>query len=357
KTDLGAMSSAEAVQKSTNSTVVPSVPVVPPQPPSSTAPPSGEASTESLKMQANRLQQQLSSMLFSEKENSNSTGESTTERNASKAARSELRETTAKVIEFTKTETSHTPVVSKTSVEALTPKASVPPGKSASGSTSSLSDAEEVKIPSWLEPLARNAAAASAAEASIAKEGPKHKQQSIHGIPILAESLADSAPAKAEADVTPFNTMLLESEDPVAPTPARSSNKGILIGALAAAVLLAAAGYTWYARNQDGAAHASPSPAMAPGMSQAPVQSSLQAHVGGASPVATAPSMPASPISVSSGGSNGGNSAGANLNNAVAKTAQPAAAVQVPAQVPVQPPKKSSLGEVRLAAPNVSAKG
>src|SRR5262249_15763115 len=127
----------------------------------------------------------------------------------------------------------------------------------------SMLEAEEVKIPSWLEPLARNAAAASAAEPLVVKEEPRHEEESVFSGALVTESLGDATPPTAESDAksTPlFGASLLPDEELGASVATRGSNKGILIGTIAAGLLLAAAGVTWYVRNQGAAPQVNLSP-------------------------------------------------------------------------------------------------
>jgi TonB family protein len=350
------LASSPAILPTTPSVTTPSVGIPSANESKATAQPSNEASTDELKLQATRLQQQFSSMLFTE---------SSQQAPRSTSAKEE-REAAAKVVEFSKPET-RIPAASTTElVEPPSPNVVAQAAKPAPGSNPSSSqlESEEVKIPSWLEPLARNAAAASAAEA--AKEEPKRthgldrKEEPIFETPVMTESLADAAPQSAEADVTPFTIAPLE-EEPLVATPARSSNKGMVIGAIAAAVLLAAAGYTWYSRNQNGAAQASALPSSNGGAltaTEVPSQNSASgARSASGSPAATTSPLPNSPVSSSNAAAGSGGATTASLNNAVAKTPQAAGVVPAPVQVEITPTKKPSLGEVRLAAPKVSGNG
>src|SRR5262249_22606671 len=212
--------------------------------------------------------------------------------------------------------------------------------------------------PSWLEPLARNAATASTTEQPITREE-RPKEEPLFSGTLVAESLADTAPQIAEADTRPFGSAFVVSDKPVGGRPAKASRKGILIATIAAALLLAGAGVTWYVRNQDGAQRATtrgsvatsataqtPAPAATQGVSVAPT----------APPATSAASAPvaASVVSPTPVANNAmATSGGASASNAAAKSAQPAP-VQPATPAQVQPqPKKPSLGEVRLAAPKV----
>ncbi len=140
------------------------------------------------------------------------------------------------------------------------------------------SEQDEVKIPSWLEPLARNAATHSQNELTAKEES--------HDDDALEFEVQDlSVPATAKEDVRVeevdpiFETHLIDGQTDLAAHAPKKSNKAILIGAIAAGLVLAAAGATWYSRNSSSApsqsssttAEAAPAPAVAP--SEAPAAS------------------------------------------------------------------------------------
>jgi len=335
-----------------------SVPSIVPEPPKQAAP--SDTSSEALKQQAARLQEQLSSMLFSEPVQQAVAPEAI-------VAPRDLGETAAKILEFVKPEPSQPAALTPTPVplHVETPNAALISAKAAQPANSnskSLLDVEEVKIPSWLEPLARNAASASAAEPLAAKEEPRHKNEAIFSSSLVAESLADTAPPTAEADTTPFASSYVETEEPAISAPAKSSNKGILIGTIAAGLLLAAAGVTWYLRSQDSPQQAggrpvapvsSPAQTSTPSPTQGISNGSTVAQTGPVtSPLSTAAAAPTAVTSTNPSGNNSENAANVSLNNAVVRKPEPA-----PAQVhQVEPPvKKPALGEVRLAAPKVTS--
>jgi protein TonB len=318
-------------------------------------PASSDTSSEALKLEAARLQEELSSMLFAEKPAQPAVTEAA-------VAPQAVHETAAKILEFVKPEPPRPAVQTPVApAGAESKKSTEPPVRliSASKNATSLLDEEEVKIPSWLEPLARNAAAASAAELPAVKEDQRQKEQTLFGGALVAESLADTAPPAAEADTRPFGSSFLATDEEVVAAPARSSNKGILIGTVAAGLLLAAAGLTWYVRNQSGEQQTTQRPAMtANAPVQAPVTGTAQglSTASAAAPAATGSSSTAE-TSTPATTLASGNSASASMNNAVAKSPQ-SAAVPSATQVQVQPPaKKPALGEVRLAAPKVNGGG
>ena len=121
------------------------------------------------------------------------------------------------------------------------------PAKSASESSL---DQDEVKIPSWLEPLARNAASHPQNEL-IAKEDAAHNDRviefEVQDLSVPTTATKDEA---AEADPV-FETHFDGQSDLAAADAPKKSNKGILIGAIAAGLVLAAAGGTWYSRRSS----------------------------------------------------------------------------------------------------------
>jgi len=337
-------------------------PVVKAQPPAASSevkPAARDASTEALKQQAARLQEELASMLFAEKANASVPAATP----ALPAARKEVHENTAKVLEFVKPEPPR--LVPPTAHETPQTAVFAPPKPAqpiANAPVKSLLDAEEVKIPSWLEPLARNAANASGAEEAASKEEWRHREEPVFESFIAPEPEASSAGNEAQTATLPLEVSLPEPELGAA-EPSHGWNKGLLIGAIAAGLVLAAAGGAWFIRNQSGAAQASTA---APVTTAAVVQSPTQTAAPSASGTPTNASI-SSPVATTAGSSTaypapnssntGAKPGNASVSNAVVKTAQPAP-VQTTPPVQVQPPaKKLALGEVRLAAPTMNRKG
>ena len=343
----------------------PAATIAPPAP-RQAAPVASDPSTQALKQQTARLQEQLSSMLFAEKPIAS---ESTSPSATPLAATKEIHESAAKILEFVKPQPPQAAVVPAAAAASEPSKIVVAPTKStppiASASAKSLLEAEQVQIPSWLEPLARNAANTSAAEEAAPKEEWRHNEEPVLESYIAPEPAESAAEEDAEAATPLFATSFLEPEQPAS----HGSNKGLLIGAVAAVIVLAAAGGAWYMRSQPGAAQGSASAAVvAPSAAVQPsVQTSAQ-NSNGSAVNGNANSLAGSVVSSSAypaagagnAGGNGSNNASnngsnASVNNAVAKTAQP---VQAPAQAQLQPtPKKPALGQVRLAAPTLNRNG
>jgi TonB family protein len=318
--------------------------------PKPAAPVASDPSTEALKQQTARLQEQLSSMLFAEKPLAS-------EPALPPPAKEEIHDSASKILEFVKPEP---PKITVVPAKPAPPVASAP--------VKSLLEAEEeVKIPSWLEPLARNAANASSADDAVAKVELGHKEQPILESYIAPEPAASPASSDAGAAALPFATSFLEPEA----AESRGSNKGIWIGVIAAAMVLAAAGGAWYVRSQPGAAQGSASGAIAAPAAaavQAPAQTSGQNANAAAAPspgnspagsIAVSGAYPAA-VGGSTRGNNGSNGvANTSLNSAVGKTSQPTP-VQAPPQTQAQlqpTTKKPALGQVHLAAPTINRDG
>src|SRR5437762_9270262 len=143
------------------------------------AAPAPNASNE-LKKETARLQEQFSSMQFAEEESKNAeSGNSSSDKPA-------IYEASAKAIEFVKAE----PVTAAKPFELP----SLTPAVQKQKSPGAMQD-EEVKIPSWLEPLARNAASQPAAVVPP----PLVSSAPIQIVPLTAEPMEE--PAETEAPV------------------------------------------------------------------------------------------------------------------------------------------------------------
>src|SRR5580704_250631 len=316
----------------------------------------GQNSSEDLKLQAARLQEQLSSLLF-------------TAAPAPKSAPPApgvhapdpkvVSGGAAQVFEIAKSEPSP--------VKVATPAKTLPaPIKSSL-------DTEEVKIPSWLEPLARNAAAPAPPQELVEREKAKHASEiaareegSSEVLPVTAvESMPESA-------LPAIGSLLPLEEEPVI-THERSSGgsgRGVLYGAIAAGVLLVGGG-AWYLLHPMNAVKRTTAP-----ITSAP---SSQASATLPAPAVTQPAaLPASQNSIAAPQPTSGSNAipvssapapSAPLNKPVnpqptpvtrdntrgAGTTIPAAATERISKPPAEPePKKAALGEVHLASPKMN---
>jgi len=229
----------------------PDAPAVMPPPP---APPSAEPETEALKQHTARLQEHLSSMQFSDAPAEPSTVSVKIPHAPPVAIQKELAKNAAKVLEMSQI---HAPEPAPATPIQLV-KQDVP-------AKSSLED-EELKIPAWLEPLARNAAAPSSTQELIEKEKAKRLAEQ----PEVEETSAESVTAVEEVEeqsigelpLPTFDSELsIDEEESTQEAGSGSSRKGILIGAIAAGVLLLAGGGWWYMQQQFGGVHAGSAPA------------------------------------------------------------------------------------------------
>ena len=308
------------------------VPQAPTTPLASTAPPPAPT-TEDLKLQAARLQEQLSSMLFAEKPVVSEAPPARPTLYTPENAANELSAKLADIIH-----------AGPTAVSAPSePKSVVPIRKSA---PATLGAEEEVRIPSWLAPISQHAEAATESSSLTAASAD-------HGVPVNSEESYDALVAGSRPETVVFGGQLLgESSVSTGEGTASGSKKGLFLG-LAAAGILVIGGGAWYYRQNQGAASAvtpSPSssvttanePTSAPN-APAPTASSTVAGNGSPSPVAPtkAPSVssgPSSPFSAPA------------VSAPPPKSAKPSQREEEEATTPAKP----SLGDVRLSAPVVN---
>jgi TonB family protein len=299
----------------TTTTSLPRATEVKPATPSVTtapAPNASLASTDALKRESARLQEQLSSLLF-------------------------------------------------------TPDAPAPPAAPRAGSPAknaplkmeSTLDVEEVKIPAWLEPLARNAATTTPAPAA-AEEPLQIDVDKAQEFEVADWSTASIArEVRIAAPTEPIVAGAVLGEDTFEPEAASAgSNKGILIGAIAAGLVIAAAGGAWFLRQPTNPVQsAATAPATAanstlqpqPQQRSAAVQTAPSASMAPATQPAAGPAssqanaQPAASLTqVKTSSSNSSNTNTTEALLAYKQLAEPQ---------PKPEPKKPSLGQVRLATP------
>lgn len=221
-------------------------------------------------------------------------------------------------------------------------------------------------MPSWLEPLARNAAASSAAAEAEAKEQLKHHHDLLEE-PDLAITEISAVPESANAAVAAptFGTRLLSEEsDNFATTTGSSSKKGLVIG-IAAGLLLLIGGGAWYMRQTAGGPQApvsAPVPStVAENVNSAPTaQASSAAAPSQSNPANTITTTAAVPVATGATSSpNASSSGGASTSpeplNASLKTKDVATNAVSASPVPTAHAKKPKLGEVNLSAPIVNS--
>jgi TonB family protein len=333
-------------------------------------PPAVDQETEALKQQTARLQQQLSSMLFSGAPAEPATVSVQIPHVPPVAIQKELAESAAKILEVSQ--------ISKPEPAPVKPvepvKFDPPPVKLDPSPVKSSLDDEELKIPSWLEPLARNAAAPTSTQELIEREKARRQAEQ----PKLEEVVAETEPAPAieelhvpELPMPRFGDSLpVDEEQNTRQSGAKSSSKGMLFGAIAAGLLVLVGGGWWFIQ-QSGGAHSGPAPAqgMQASVISTPARTQPSQPQGNGIPESN-PSLQTNPAALPST-SAASNSAPNSLSNVSAvspvpapRNSQPnsnssngggsATTSSVPAPAPEQP-KKPILGEVHLAAPKVNA--
>jgi protein TonB len=317
-------------------------------------------STEDLKLQAARLQEQLSSMLFS----ADPTAQPTPPAPVVPALDPKsVSSVASQVLEMAKADPA--------------PVKSAPPARPVPPPMKSSLDTEEVKIPSWLEPLARNAASPASTPEPVEREKAKHFSEITEPLEDSAEPRPLTAVESIPESAVPAFGSLLSLDEPVI-TEARSSgsNKGVLYGAIAAAVLVAAGG-AWYFLHPSDAVQGKPGIAASTPSSQAsaalPAPSVTQPVAQPASQNIQAGTVPNSssntaPISTTQASSSPASTAPlarpavrtepvpvTRENTRAAATPIPASETERISRPPAEPePKKPALGEVHLASPTIN---
>src|SRR5260221_967710 len=223
--------------------------------------------SDALKKETARLQEQLSSVLFAEGESKKA------ESGNSSSDKPTISGASAKVIEFAKAE----PVQAAKPFESL----NLTPAVQKQKYSARMQD-EAVKIPSWLEPVARNPASQPAAVVPP----PVVSLAPVQIVPLTAEPMEKwgetEAPAAAEvhsfgnvtefapetseanqAAIPNFSSDLFQSTDESTDEPASGGKKGLWIGLIAATLVLAAGGWWWYTQ-QSGTVSAKATPALQP---------------------------------------------------------------------------------------------
>ena len=334
-----------------SATSLPSIPEVQP-----VVPTAADPETEALKQHTARLQEQLSSLLFQQPEAEKSTPTAPVIPSINKQPAADVA---AKVLEFAKSEPAPLPV------KPAEPAKLVPPP-----SKSSLEE-EELKIPAWLEPLARNAVAPVSTQELIEREKAKRlaekskiEESTTEVEPVVEEESISLLQVPNFGNALPMDASVHEHE-----VPAKSSNNGFMLGAIAAGVLVVVTGAWWFLTRQT---------VSVPSGSSASITHAVQASAPAVAaqtkpqvdlpPSVTTPAQPASsPQSASfsltnpgSGSSNAApvsSSTGSGRNQQAATKSQNGTPTVMTASA-VEPvpadPKKPALGEVRLGAPVVT---
>jgi TonB family protein len=327
-----------------------------------------EPSVDGLKLEANRLQEQLSALLFAEQKQSESKSSISLET----PSKQELGDAAAKIFDRPTEEPAATKPTTAPAKRELTSLAPAAPKNMQAPAISSFDD-EQVKIPAWLEPLARNAAipappvedgesdSATDIEESHSPRIPEPVSSQKH-----ATTPPKTAPPLRHTPTAPLfgNSLLGETKPEV--NKARAASKAIWM-AIAAGFVIAATSGGWYFRDSlasllsthtASGTSMSNAPADLASRSAAPPISSAALVTSSSTPVATPESSatvlkhPAAPVSEAS----------APLSSPAQGKVQPAAITErVPkassgndVEVVVPEIQKPSLGQVRLAKPKLN---
>jgi protein TonB len=306
----------------------------------------GSPSTEELKLQAAKLQEQLSSMLFSETSK------------AQKAAPEEKpanAQSVKKVLELADLTPKPAPIPAPhASTSKITPITQKP--------VTSSFDTEEVQIPAWLAPLANNSETKSSAS-TAAQETPAHAESAAFETR-HEEASASHAPAGGSHSIQSemFGGQLLtDLPDSAHSEPPSKSKKGLLIGV--AAGLLIAGGAFWYSKQPGNmlTGTAAVAPVSTPAVNSTPFANESAAKPQPSTTISAA-SNPSPSSSSSPSPSPAKQTTLSEANAPVsANTLTPAASKQ-PAEkgrtvsaAPAEPePKKPVVGNVQLAKPVVN---
>jgi protein TonB len=328
---------------------------------------STDSGADALRAENARLQEQLSALLFP--------GSKKAAEQAAPVAKEESKatDTASKIFDLAHTNVAPAvplkPSAVPTNASVIAPALpevapvgtrTVTPSKIAESPLRSLLDDDEVKVPSWLEPLARNAAiSAPSQERAVELETPQVANEALQVVTPVAEIDA-AADDFSNVPAPTFGSRLLMDENSTGTESASGSQKVLMLGLIAAGLLAAAGGY-WYT-HQGPATPAAPKSASA-ATSAAP-QSVEAAPAQSSSPNAAqtqrVPQTPASRpgVIIDQAATPAPVNANLAVNPSHAATTTPAqispAAAAVPP--PVAPVKRAALGDVHLAAPNVSRK-
>jgi TonB family protein len=335
------------------------------------APP--EPSIDGLKLEANRLQEQLSALLFAEQKQS----EAKPPVSAATPSRQELGDAAAKIFDIVNEAPSAAKLETAPAKSDLSSSARPAPKNTRTPAISSFDD-EEMKIPAWLEPLARNAAIpappvdeglSDSSSQVVERKAPEAPKSASPPKEAAATVKNTTTKPRHTPDVPLFGNSLLSESTPE-PAPSHGGSKGIWM-AIAAGLIVAAASGGWYFRDSLAAHSASESNTSA--VSAAPASHPAAPPVNSAAlvtpslpPVGT-PDTSSSVTKAKSGSALTETSApvsspaqgkiqAAAITERIPKSNSSNDAINAPANSaePVEPEiKKPSLGKVRLAKPKV----
>ena len=326
---------AAAISSLFDAPAVSAVKPAPTEPPkSAVATTSAGPSSDQLKQQTARLQEQLGSLLFTETPAAQSPAPVPA---AAPKPSVPLPEVADKLLQLAQ---ANVKPAAPPEIEPAAPVRSFAPATLA---------VEEVKIPSWLAPLAReseSAAAEVAPELPPLSDSLPASASSSGGV--LSETLPETHQRSHSAV---FGGQLLGESATAAPAPASRSKKGLFIGI--AATLLLAAGAFWYSRQPDNlissvlAAKSAPVPAQNFTRSNAPASTSRSSVPASPSIVQPAPAPATSSVVVPS-------ESPAHVAATPPPTPVPAAknpSTATHSAPVIEAPAKPTVGEVHLATP------
>jgi protein TonB len=314
-----------------------------------------QPSTDELKLQAARLQEQLSAMLFTE-----TAGKPPAPVIIAPQEIAKPNVTAQKVLELTKLDLAPTPPTPAPAAPVIIPapiKVSVPPQKSFS-----TLDKEEVQIPSWLAPLARNSEAPALESSAAKSESTAVVDAPSTSDSVSSESSSSFAENSSQHDQPAmFGGQLLSDSSSESASTSSGSKKGLFLG-LAAAIIALAAGGFWYSK-QPGNALSGLLGSQAP-KAVATSQPTNLASPSSSSPVSappetTAPAISAktvapSPTPVSSQPASAASTTSSVPAPSSTKNLKESSIAAAPTPPAVAQPKKAALGDVRLATPVVN---
>jgi len=367
-----------------------------------------DGSTEELKKQTARLQEQLSSMMFDE----TPAPPPKPDRPILQLDAIAMSEATAKIFELATPESAATAASSESAAASSARQAGpLSPAPVARSEKAASLLQEEVKIPSWLEPLARNAGTSTqVTEAPLTAPPPAAPPLATSVATPFASPVAPAAAppvraavappletpamlevteledpqvegesynfgAKEEAEFVPiksieapsFGSSLLESSGaPATEAASGGSKKGLWIGAIAATLLLAAGGGAWWYMLQQGHASASRTTAASQPATQLGSQPEIEQHLaatpasasekGSSAPSLVSSEPPAKPAPELSPASDVQKIAASGRDSLKPAPASAASHAAEPVSRPVEGTRSPTFTKMRLAAPTVKGR-
>jgi len=297
-------------------------------------------STEELKQQAARLQEQLSSLLFTE------TPKPAAPLVASPASEKDnvnTPEVAQKVFELASAPSE--PALAK-------PVASITPPTTPAVTSLQV---EEIKIPSWLAPLAREAETPVATATPFHVDGTNSDVESVIPQPTEEQVLSEVQEVSRRPETAVFGGQLLGESSKTEEVSSSKSKAGLFIG-IAASLLLVAGG-AWYSRQPGNALSAMLSGNAAPTQHSASAPTVSETPSQPTPAVTPAVSMPAPAASRTNTVVEPAPSNYATVERATRSASSLAVSAPRTVKPAVEEAKKPSLGDVHLATPVINHEG